>query len=53
MLTYIVRRVLYSIPVLFLSTFFSFVFVSYAGNPIGLLKSNPRVPQSSINHIIH
>jgi peptide/nickel transport system permease protein len=53
MLTYIVRRVLYSIPVLFLSTFFSFVFVSYAGNPIGLLRSNPRVPQSSINHIIH
>jgi peptide/nickel transport system permease protein len=53
MLTYIVRRVLYSIPVLFLSTFFSFVFVSYAGNPIGLLKSNPRVPQSSIDHIIH
>jgi peptide/nickel transport system permease protein len=53
MLTYIVRRVLYSIPVLFLSTFFSFVFVSYAGNPIGLLRSNPRVPESSIQHIIH
>ena len=53
MLTYIVRRVLYSIPVLFLSTFFSFVFVSYAGNPIGLLKSNPRIPPSSIQHIIH
>jgi peptide/nickel transport system permease protein len=52
MLTYIARRVLYSIPVLFLSTFLSFVFVSYAGNPIGLLKANPRIPPSSIQHII-
>jgi peptide/nickel transport system permease protein len=52
MLTYIARRVLYSIPVLFLSTFLSFVFVSYAGNPIGLLRGNPRIPRSSINHII-
>jgi ABC-type dipeptide/oligopeptide/nickel transport system permease component len=52
MLTYIARRVLYSIPVLFLSTFLSFVFVSYAGNPIGLLRGNPRLPQSTINHLI-
>jgi peptide/nickel transport system permease protein len=44
MLTYIVRRILYSIPVLFFSTFFSFLFVSYAGNPLALLKANPRVP---------
>jgi peptide/nickel transport system permease protein len=53
MLTYIVRRVLYSIPVLFFSTFFSFLFVSYAGNPIGLLRQNPRVPPSTIQHLIH
>lgn len=53
MLTYIVRRVLFSIPVLFLSTFFSFIFVSYAGNPIGLLRQNPRVPASTIKHLIH
>lgn len=52
MLTYIARRVLYSIPVLFLSTFLSFVFVSYAGNPIGLLRANPRIPRSSIQNII-
>jgi peptide/nickel transport system permease protein len=52
MLTYILRRVLYSIPVLFLSTFLSFVFVSYAGNPIGLLRANQRIPRSSIQHII-
>jgi peptide/nickel transport system permease protein len=53
MLTYIVRRILYSIPVLFFSTFFSFLFVSYAGNPIALLRQNPRVPQSTINNLIH
>jgi len=38
MLTYIVRRVLYSIPVLFLSSFLSFLFVSYAGNPLAGLR---------------
>jgi len=42
MLTYIVRRILYSIPVLFFATFFSFLFVSYAGN-LGL---GSGVPQS-------
>ncbi len=52
MLTYIVRRILYSIPVLFFSTFFSFLFVSYAGNPTALLRQNPRVPPSTIQHLI-
>jgi peptide/nickel transport system permease protein len=53
MLTYIVRRILYSIPVLFFATFFSFLFVSYAGNPVALLRQNPRVPPSTINNLIH
>ena len=44
MLTYIVRRILYSIPVLFFSTFLSFIFVSYAGNPLAQLRSEPAVP---------
>jgi peptide/nickel transport system permease protein len=52
MLTYIVRRTLYSIPVLFLSSFLSFIFVSLAGNPIALLRTNPRVAQSTIHHEI-
>jgi peptide/nickel transport system permease protein len=51
MLTYIMRRVLYSIPVLFLSTFLSFVFVSYAGNPLAQLRQNPRVPPSTFHHL--
>ena len=53
MLTYIVRRILYSIPVLFFSTFFSFLFVSWAGDPNALLKANPRVPKSTYIHLEH
>ena len=48
MLTYIARRILYSIPVLFLSTYLSFIFVSYAGNPLGNLRSNPRIPANTL-----
>ncbi len=52
MLTYIVRRVLYSIPVLILSSFLSFIFVSYAGNPLAALVQNPRIPKATIHHMI-
>ena len=51
MLTYIVRRVLYSIPVLVISTFLSFTFVSLAGNPTLALKANPRFSQHTIDLI--
>jgi peptide/nickel transport system permease protein len=49
MLTYIARRVLYSIPVLIFSTFFSFIFVSYAANPLAAARANPRLSQ----HLLH
>ena len=49
MLTFIARRVLYSIPVLIFSTFFSFLFVSYATNPLLAARSNPRLTP----HLIH
>lgn len=52
MLTYVVRRLLYSVPVLFLSTFLSFVFVSYAGNPLAQIRQNPRIPASTIHNLI-
>ncbi|HVP75055.1 MAG TPA: ABC transporter permease [Gaiellaceae bacterium] len=51
MLTFIARRVLYSIPVLFVSTFLSFTFVSLAGNPTALLRQNPRIPLNTIHNI--
>jgi len=43
MLTYIARRVLYSIPVLIVSSFVSFTFVSLAGDPTANLRQNPKV----------
>jgi peptide/nickel transport system permease protein len=49
MLTYIARRVLYSIPVLILSSFFSFLFVSYAANPLVAARANPRLSP----HLLH
>jgi ABC-type dipeptide/oligopeptide/nickel transport system permease component len=52
-LTYITRRILYSIPVLILSTFIVFVFVSYAGNPTALLRANPRFSPLTLHHIEH
>jgi peptide/nickel transport system permease protein len=52
MLTYIARRVLYSIPVLFFSSFFSFIFVSYAGNPLAAIRQNPRASQNTIHNLI-
>jgi peptide/nickel transport system permease protein len=51
--TYIVRRILYSIPVLFLSTYMSFLFVSFAGDPTGNLRQNPHIPQRTIENVIH
>jgi peptide/nickel transport system permease protein len=50
--TYIARRILYSIPVLVASTFLSFVFVSYAGNPVAQLRNNPRIPAQTIQNVI-
>ena len=52
MLVYIARRLLYSIPVLFLSTFLSFTFVSLAGDPVAKLRGNPRLPASTVHNII-
>jgi peptide/nickel transport system permease protein len=53
MLTYIVRRVLYSIPVLIVSSFLCFMFVSLAGDPRGNLRQNPRVSQLTLHHLEH
>jgi peptide/nickel transport system permease protein len=53
MLTYIARRVLYSIPVLFFSTFFSFIFVSLGTNPLVAIRTNPRVTPQAIALMVH
>jgi peptide/nickel transport system permease protein len=53
MLTYIARRVLYSIPVLILSTFLSFAFVSLAGDPRQNLLANPKLSHANYNRLFH
>lgn len=52
MLTYIARRILYSIPVLIASTFLSFTFVSLAGDPTAALRANPRFSQHTLHALI-
>ena len=53
MLTYIARRVLYSIPVLLVSSFISFTFVSLAGDPTANLRQNPKVSQLTLHLLQH
>ena len=44
---FILRRVLYSIPVLIATSFIIFTFVSLAGDPLGQLKLNPYLSKVS------
>jgi peptide/nickel transport system permease protein len=52
-LTYIVRRLLYAIPVLVISSFLIFVFVSTTTDPLEAIKMNPRASQRSIKLVEH
>ena len=53
MLTFITRRLLYSVPVLVASTFLSFTFVSLAGNPTAKLLQNPTYSRVTLAHLKH
>src|SRR5919204_3008401 len=53
MFTYILRRVLYSIPVLFVASFLIFTFVSAVGDPLAALKMNPTVSHQTLDKITH
>jgi peptide/nickel transport system permease protein len=53
MLTYIVRRILYSIPVLVATSFLIFTFVSISGDPLGRLRANPNITAEQIHAIEH
>jgi peptide/nickel transport system permease protein len=55
-LTFVARRALYSIPVLFASTFLSFTFISLAGDPTANLRANPSfsaVTMKKLQHSYH
>ena len=53
MLTYIIRRILYSIPVLVATSFLIFTFVSISGDPLGRLRANPNITAEQIHAIEH
>ena len=51
MLTYIVRRLLYSVAVLITASFLVFFFVTVSGDPIAGLRITPNVSRESIDEI--
>ncbi len=51
MITFVVRRLLYSIPVLILASFLIFVSVSAAGDPLSTLKQNPLISDVTLQNI--
>jgi peptide/nickel transport system permease protein len=53
MLTYIARRLLYSIPVLVTVSFLIFCAVSAVGDPLSELKMNPSISQVTLKKIEH
>jgi peptide/nickel transport system permease protein len=52
-LTYVARRVLYSIPVLVATSFLIFSFVSIAGDPLARLRANPNITHEQLEAIRH
>jgi peptide/nickel transport system permease protein len=50
--TYILRRLLYSIPVLFAASFLVFAMVSATGDPLGAIRMQPQISEESIQLII-
>src|SRR5436305_13555398 len=53
MLTFIARRLLYSIPVLVAASFLIFVFVALSSNPLADLYSNTHLTPADIKVIAH
>lgn len=52
MLTYIVRRLLYSVVVLVAASFLVFTFVTVSGDPLANLRITPDVSQETVQRII-
>jgi ABC-type dipeptide/oligopeptide/nickel transport system permease component len=52
MFQYVIRRLLYSIVVLFAASILTFTFVAKTGNPLAPLALTPNVSQSSIQNVI-
>ncbi len=53
MLAYVARRVLYSIPVLIVSSFLSFTFISLAGDPSANIRASPNYSPQTLALLQH
>src|SRR4051812_39061926 len=53
MLTYIVRRLLYSVPVLFAASFIVFILVTWKADPLAQIKMNPKLQPEDIARMVH
>ena len=51
MLQYVIRRLLYSVVVLFVASFLAFAFVAKTGDPLAALGSIPESRQQSVENI--
>jgi len=51
MLQYVLRRLAYSVIVLFVASFLVFTFVAKTGDPLAALRLNPRISQQSVDNI--
>jgi len=51
-LSYVVRRLLYSVVVLVASSFLVFTFVSASGDPLAQLRITPNLSQQSVQNVI-
>ena len=52
MLNYIIRRLLYTIPVLFAASFLTFTLVALASDPLQFLRMQPRISQETLQKIV-
>ena len=52
MLTYIIRRLLYSSVVLVLASFLVFTFVTVSGDPLAALRISPNVSEQTVQNVI-
>jgi peptide/nickel transport system permease protein len=51
MLTYVIRRLLYSIVVLIAASFLTFTFVAVSGDPLAPLRITPNISQETIQNV--
>ena len=53
MVAYIIRRVIFSIVVLFFASIVIFGLVRLSGDPLAQLRQNPQISQSDIQRLTH